>query len=88
MTNKEWRPPDWANYCGKGFKYGGWTCPNEEIRRVCAGIYEAGANAMLMELESKGEHLEWDSEVLAVNVPSMFKKQFKGTFVFIPEECE
>ena len=42
-----WRPDDWVSYCGSGFKFGGWTCPDEEIRQICAGIYEAGADAML-----------------------------------------
>jgi len=47
-----WRPKNWVNYCGKGFKYGGWSPPDEYTRRVCAGIYEAGADAMLTYLLS------------------------------------
>lgn len=56
--SKPWRPDGWRNYCGKGFKYGGWTCPDDEvIRRVCVGIYEAGADAMLETLRARAKNL-------------------------------
>jgi len=49
-----WRPKNWVNYCGKGFKYGGWSPPDEYTRRVCAGIYETGADIILTHLLSSG----------------------------------
>ena len=65
------RPKGWKNYCGKGFKYGGWTPPDEETRRACAGIYEAGADAIyeFAKEEGKRELLEaLKAEGILVNV--------------------
>ena len=82
-----WRPEGWKNYCGKGFKFGGWSCPDEITRRVCAGIYEAGGDMMLEELKKDSNYVHKKS--LYSNEGGESKEIFRqeaGWVVFIPEE--
>ena len=77
-----WRPKDWKNYCGIGFKFGGWTCPDEGTRLACMGIYEAGADAMLEVLRGQGEvigHL-YGHSIIGTEL------ECAGKWVFIPDE--
>ncbi len=75
-----WRPEEWTNYCSKGFKYGGWTPPDEYTRRVCAGIYEASADAMLEALKKHGLYVKKGDICPPITCTC------NGTLVFIPDD--
>lgn len=70
-----WRPDSWENSSGKGFKYGGWTPPDEPTRRASVGIYEAGADAMLEALLKDGLRVNNLGDI----------PQGPGTIIFIPD---